>query len=1005
MILLRIDNTSVPQTCPNNYHRTTSTRMTLLRATQAALLCSSSFLFLSCSEKERVEVTSQPASSPWLISKSLEVTQSTETPLFSLLAPINTGVTHTNNIDTTHPLKRLYVSGWVCGGVMVADFNTDGKPDLFFPSNTEDNRLYLQTSPLVFKEVASTAGVDQGGFSVGASVGDIDGDGDIDIHVCNYESPNQLFLNQGNDENGTPIFKEVASLAGLATQDTSLTSTLCDFDQDGDLDLFILTNRNYRDGEFPEGKKWDFIDGKPTLKAELRDHYRLLVLGKNVIVSPKGRRDYLFRNDGAGEDNIPQFTDISQQAGIDDTGYGLSATWWDYNDDGFPDLYIANDFEYPDRLYQNRGDGTFALATPEVISHTSYYSMGSAAGDFNNDGREDFFSVDMAATSHYKAKISMGTLDWKEKWTLDFSEPRQIMRNSLQINTGKGRMMETAYLSGIAQSDWSWTPLLADYDNDGKLDVIITNGMARDFANADIGSGSASLINTNEWDRFEKTATRPEQNLAYQNQGALKFKNVSKSWGLDHTGMSYGASWADLDGDGNLDVIVSNLNEPPSIYRNNGGKNNKVTIALKDTSKANPQGIGSKVTAYTRDGKQVRSLHPANGFLNSNQSILHFGLGDNQQISHLTVRWPDGAEQTLANLPANSHHTITRDPSAISIKKAQSPTLFVKTKLLASTPHTDSTHDDFSQQPLLPNKLSHQGPGHAWGDVNGDGKDDLYLAMGAGTADRLLIRSADRFVTDSFAPFDADESGESIAPLIFDADSDCDNDIYVSRGSYEFPADDSRQQDILYLNDGKGNFTKAPTNSLPNSSIVSGHVSAADFDRDGDLDLFVACRVTPGKYPTATASRLLRNDSTNGIARFTNVTDTLAPALQTAGMVTAATWSDANADGWIDLLIATEWGPIKMLRNQNGKLTDNTDAAGLSGLTGWWNSITGADIDHDGDIDYICGNLGLNTKYHPNKKKPALIYYGDMDGSGIPRIVEAKSSKDKDRPLPVRGRS
>ena len=760
---------------------------------------------------------------------------SKKAPLFETLSAAKTGIDHVYELDLQHPLKRLYSSAWACSGVMAGDFNNDRKVDLFFTSAAGPNLLYLNEGGWKFREVAATSGVTGGeGFAAGAAVADIEGDGDLDIYVCNYDFPNQLFLNTGNGPDGIPRFQESALPAGLDAKDSCVTASFCDYDKDGDLDLFILTNRLYQAGGVPEDGATEIVDGKLRIKAHLQQYYGFDVINGKSTPITIGRKDLLFRND-TGPDRQPKFTNVSESAGMTHLGYGLSATWWDYNEDGWPDLYIANDYRYPDRLLHNNQDGTFTDRAPEVVPYTPFFSMGSASGDFTNDGRSDLIALDMAATTHYKAKVSMGALTPVNRHVLDHSVPQQYMRNTLFINSGMGRVAESAFQSHLASSDWSWTPLLGDYDCDGLLDVVITNGMVRDFTNADafanikVEEGKSLFSGRDEWDLHEKGDPNPERNMAFRNKGQGAFEDVSKTWGIDRNSVSFGACWADFDDDGDLDFISTCLGEPPLFYRNHSDKE-RIIIALKDPHTSNVHGIGARLTIETDLGIQTHTIQPANGFLNANQPVAQFGLGDRKRIKALAIEWPGGPDnyQILQDLPSGHHITVTRDLKAPA--KPPEPAfrpLFKETgPVLGNFKHQEYFHDDFLQQNLLPSKQSEQGPGHAWGDVNGDGLDDLFITSGAVYQDYLFMRKPNRF-TAQFSPFGSHSEGESVAPLFFDADGDNDPDLYLTRGSYEFPEGSPLHQDHLYLNDGNGNFTLAPSGAIPSSRTVSGTVSAS----------------------------------------------------------------------------------------------------------------------------------------------------------------------------------
>lgn len=960
------------------------------------------FVLTSCQDSGNPEESSKPdegASSGSIVSQPLgERSVGGEgQSMFTSLTAETTGVDFENRIVEDHRLKHLYATEKVCGGVAVGDVNGDGRPDLFFTSGPEKNRLYLQTGDLKFEDATAAAKLESGDvWSSGVAMVDVEGDGDLDLYVANYGSPNHLFVNDGKG-----VFIEKAKEFGLAHVSASHMPAFCDYDRDGDLDLYLLTNRFHSPkGQPLSGEALRFSQENGTLKVGFSDpelglYFRPYQAGTQddgrpiFKIKKVAQQDVLFRNDGKGG-----FTNVSKEAGIYGTGFGLSATWWDFNQDGWPDLWVGNDFDDPDRVYRNNGDGTFTDIVKEVTPHTSWFSMGADFGDLNHDLKPDFLIADMSGTSHYKQKVNMGSMGANAEFLRD-AFPQQYMRNALFLGTGQDRFWEGAQMAGLANSDWTWTVKLSDFDCDGMTDVYITNGMSKNFNESD-NDAVLPLPNETEWDRHVRAGTEElkEQNLAFRNEGDLKFSDVSKSWGLDHVGMSFGGAHADLDRDGDLDLIVCNLGEPAGIYRNDAGEGNRMLIKLKGRG-ANRDGLGTRLELETADGKiQMRELTLVRGYLASNEPLVHFGLGASDPV-RLTLHWPEGQEQEFTNLKSNHFYTITAPEAQGDLSSPTTPAdeMFEEFEGLAGVKHQENEFDDFSKQLLLPNQMSRLGPGQAWGDFDQDGDDDLWVSGAAESSGQLWRNDGNgKFSQVSSEALKADAASEDMGGLWFDADGDGDVDLYVVSGGYEFSPDDSHLGDRLYLNNG-GTLTRAESGTLPAKTTSGGAVAAADVDRDGDLDLFVAGRQLPESYPEPTTSSLLVNEG----GKFT------ASPLEVEGMITSVLWSDVNQDGWIDLILTQEWGPVRTFQNKEGELTEVTGTSGIEELKGWWNGMTAGDFDGDGDLDLVVTNFGLNTKYKASIKKPALIYYGDFEGDRRKRIVEAKF---EDKHLyPVRGRS
>ncbi len=948
--------------------------------------------------------------------------------LFAELPPGQTGLNFVQRIAVEDPQSYLYNSGYACGGVAVGDVNGDGRPDVFMVSGPEDNALYLNQGEMKFTkaEAGGAALADSWVWGCGTAMADVDGDADLDIFVCNYDAANRLWLNDGKGN-----FTDVSAAAGLDFAGPSHTPYFYDLDGDGDLDLYLMTNRLFYPKGRPAGAASELgPDGKPRVLTEYAPYFRVVQQesaggeepgsGKKPppFLLEYGHPDRLYRNDGPDEKGIPRFKDVSRGSGIEEVpGHGLSVLVQDVNGDGRPDIYVANDYTDADCLWINDGGFRFHNAVADYLPYTAFSSMGSDVGDFNGDGRLDFMVADMAGTTHFRAKTTMGEMTGYRRWVLENAWPRQAMRNMLYINSGAGRFQEAAFQAGVARSDWTWAVKFGDFDLDGRTDVFMTTGAARNFGDSDILVDPGKMVGRTEWEFYRNTPEGRQENLAFQSQAALQFANVSAEWGLNKNSMSYGVATGDLDGDGDLDLIATNLTDPVSLYQSSAAASGAHWLKVRLDGRKNRFGTGAVITVQLEDGSVlVRMMAPQTGFISSSEPVAHFGLGKSERVAGLTVQWPgrDGV-QSLGAQKANQLLTLREaDTLKSPVKPAASRTepLFTEAdpaKTGLAFQHLEKPYDDYRREFLLPGKLSQFGPGLAVSDVNGDGLDDLFCGGAAGQGGRLFIQQTDQpFRALENPPWMAHADTEDMGALFFDADRDGDTDLYVASGSNEWEPGDLHYADHLYLNHTKPGaavaFAEAPADSLPDLRHSGSCVCGADFDRDGDVDLFVGSRSVPGQYPLTPDSVLLRNDSTSGGVKFTDATDDLSPGLKKAGLVTGALWSDADGDGWTDLLVTCEWGPVRLFMNMRGKFVEQTEAAGLSARTGWWNGVTGVDADGDGDMDYAALNAGLNTKYgHPTAEKAAVLYRDDMDGNGVFDLVEAKCSAEGE--LPVRGRS
>ena len=942
-----------------------------------------------------VEVLGEPVLKT---STLLSRTKVASAPLFEKIPSAQSGVryirpAHWDALDKELSALPNWTGQPSCLGVCAGDFDGDARPDLFIAYPYGGHRLYRNLGGFKFEDVTAASGIATATamhWAVGCCFVDYDGDGDLDLFVAGTGDVNLLLENLGN---GT--FRDRAAKMGIAHKGANVQMAFADYDLDGDLDGYLVTNRETHREAPPEDRnvKVTIKDGISLIEERYREKYDVVrhpTEGYRVVEG--GEYDHLFRNDGDG------FTDVSQAVGLTGTDQGLAASWFDYDFDGDPDLYVANDFFGPDRLYRNDA-GRFTDVAREALPHIPWFSMGTDVADINNDGLLDFMGTDMAGSDHFKSKLGMGDME-KSRWFLETSDPPQYMRNALYVNTGTGHFLEAAQMAGIASTDSTWSVKFADLDGDGWVDLFGTNGMNHDSNNADLLKQAESLPPAERAAFWRRAGIKKDRNFAFRNLGGLRFEPAGQRWGLDFEGVSYGAAMADFDGDGDPDIAVTSMATPILLYRNNNASGHLTKIRLFGGAR-NSHGIGARITIETDAGLQTRTLTSCQGYASANEPILHFGLGEAIHIKRLTIRWPLGTTQSFEDLPANQflqiHEPIATAPSAPLLSKPKP--LFKSGAMNIPFAHAENTFDDYATQPLLPHRLSRLGPGMALGDVDGDGDTDFFVGGASGQAGGIFLNDGQGAYTRTPQKFlDVFSQGEDMGALFFDADADADLDLLVTSGGFDAKKTGIFFRDRLHLNDGKGNFS-LDHHATENLRDSSGTVAAADFDRDGDLDLFVGGRVIPGRYPHTPVSRLLRND--NG--KFTDIAPDAAPGLTTTGMVTGALWSDYNNDGWPDLLLTHEWGPVRVWENEKGRLTDQSRTTGTDQRLGWWTSIAGADIDRDGDIDYAVGNLGLNTKYHATASRPWIAYSGDVDGSGTFRFVEA--CYEGDTLYPVRGKS
>lgn len=933
---------------------------------------------------------------------------------FTLLPPNETGLDFTAELDPSNELARLYQGVFSAGGIALGDVDGDGKVDVFCVGGPGRNKLYKQTAPFKFIDITKAAGVVAPfpAWGAGASFVDIDNDADLDLYVCNYNSANELWIN-----NGKGVFVERANALGLDIVDASVMAYFADFDDDRFPDLFLLTNRlYYPNGFVTKYESQTLPDGKVKLEEDLAPYFKVDVNpdGSQSLIA-KGRPDRFFHNE-LGH----RFKEITNVSGVNSDGIGMSAVIWDFDNDNDLDIYVCNDDFDADCLYENRGRCRFDNVTEDVFLHTSWLSRGCDVADVNNDGRSDLVTADTSGTTHYLANVLAPDFQ-QHADLLDKANPYISMRNFLHINAGataidsttnlKTRFLETAQLSGIASADWAWASVFGDYDNDGFCDLFFTNGHTRNFNDVDVLAKPIDNLKPNTlWNRFKNEKEFDNVNVAFRNLDGVKFDNSTAAWDLGKNGVSYAAVEGDLDSDGDLDLIVMNLNEPISVYRNDISDNNSLTLKFVGT-RSNQGGIGAIVRVETSAGIQRKVNTPQRGLLASHQPVLQFGLGQTRTVDRILIHWPSGTDQQLTDVKANQLLTVVEPDFAPRIENQPTTPRFRQLVNTSIPAREEQPFDDYALQPNLPYRLSELGPGLALSDLSRDGRDEVYVSAPAwlpkvfGIRDDNQLSQPDRIFYKTI-PLPIDTSIDEYAPVIFDADGDEDLDIYVVNGGVEYKNIDLRLGDTLLVfvhsPEGSG-FRPIDRKSLPPTEFSGAAAAVADYDHDGDLDIFVGGRCIRGEYPISPRSMLMRNETQEADnPKFVDATQTDADNLRLPGMVTSALWSDANGDGWVDLFVTTEWGPVRLFLNQQGKLVEATQESGLENYLGWWNGINGRDFDNDGDIDYVVTNFGQNSIFQASADEPARMYYGRFGGVRKPAIVESMLTDQVE--VPVRGK-